>query len=63
MKEAKMPNVIRASTIPEYVYDAYNTQSKRRGFPASYFLLLTSYFFCPVAKQKKAKRTSFDITK
>jgi len=37
-----MPNVIRASTIPEYVYDAYNTQSKRRGFPASYFLLVDS---------------------
>lgn len=34
-----MPNVIRTTTIPSYIYDAYNTQAKRREFPASYFLL------------------------
>lgn len=37
-----MPNVIRTQTIPSYIYDAYNTQSKRRAHPASYFLLIDS---------------------
>lgn len=35
-----MPNVIRTSTIPAYIYDAYNTQAKRREYPSSYFLLV-----------------------
>ncbi len=35
-----MPNVIRTQTIPSYIYDAYNTQNKRKDFPASYFLLV-----------------------
>jgi len=37
-----MPNVIRSSTIPESIYNAYNTQAKRREHPASYFLLVDS---------------------
>jgi len=37
-----MPNVIRTSTIPSYIYDAYGTQAKRREFPASHFLLVDS---------------------
>lgn len=35
-----MPNVIRTSTIPSNIYDAYNTQAKRKAFPDSYFLLV-----------------------
>jgi len=35
-----MPNVIRSTTIPEYIYNAYNTQAKRRNYPDSYFLLV-----------------------
>jgi hypothetical protein len=35
-----MPNVIRSLDIPAYIYEAYNTQAKRRDYPDSYFLLV-----------------------
>lgn len=35
-----MPNVIRTQTIPDYIYNAYGTQTKRKTYPESYFLLV-----------------------
>jgi hypothetical protein len=35
-----MPNVIRSLEIPAYIYEAYNTQAKRRPYPDSNFLLV-----------------------
>lgn len=35
-----MPSIDRSQTIPSYIYEAYNTQNKRKQFPPSYFLLV-----------------------
>lgn len=37
-----MPSIDRSQTIPAYIYEAYNTQSKRQKFPPSNFLLVDS---------------------
>lgn len=35
-----MPNVIRDSSIPNHIYEAYSTQAKRQKYPDGHFLLV-----------------------